>query len=138
MSRSFSVGGYTRDIHTQEDPFTSRVMAIKNDDASNLEDTFENWTADRVKEAAKGFERAEQAKAAAAESQKNGDVWIHLHPEYVDNDANGNKMLHELKTMGIVYEAATLQDFEVAYQQLYADGMLTLNQTELRKQKIVA
>ena len=79
-------------------------------------------------------ERLEQLNLKRPEQQKNADAWITLHPEYFDNTRNGKLMKVQLRSNGVVEGNETIQDFEVASQQLRASGLLTLNQTALNKQ----
>jgi len=80
--------------------------------------------------------RSEQQKAADVESRQNSDTWCQLHSEYVDNPANAALMNHQLRTMGI--ENPTVQDLELAYEQLKFSGFLKLNQAELARQQKAA
>jgi hypothetical protein len=137
MTRSFSVGSYTRSIDAQEDPFTSRVMAIKNDDASGLEDNFENWPKERVREAVDGLQREDKARQDAASDRQTGDTFIAGHPEYVDNEANAKLMQHELfNRFGAGRHS--LEQFEQAYEALRASNFLKLNQAEVARQQKAA
>src|SRR5467141_1437582 len=98
-SRSFSVGGYTRNIDTQEDPFNTRVRAFKDDSLSELPSTFENWEAPLIKEAVEGLQRADRQQQAINARVKNAEAWMAGHPEYISQPANNDLMNHELKRM---------------------------------------
>src|SRR6266851_632365 len=107
-----SVGSFTRTITTPEDPFTARVMAFKNDDASNLEDSPDNWTAEKIRAAGDYFARA-NAKLTAR--HENADGFIALHEEFLDTERNGEAINRTLQTMyGDI--AFTVDHFEAAYQ----------------------
>lgn len=134
MNRSFSVGSYTRHVATTVDPFNQRVMAFKNDDASGLEDTPENWSADKVKAAAEMFAREDQKQQNKIASGQNADAFLASHPEFLDTQANGQLMNHQLNTMfgdGL----HTLEHFEAAYQSLRASNFLNLDQKIVREQQ---
>jgi hypothetical protein len=135
---SFSVGNYTRTIDTQIDPFDQRVMAIKNDDASNLEDTFENWPAERVKIAAEGFAREDQRQQDIATTKQNADIFLAGHPEVLDTQANGELFNHELSRMFPGVALHPIEHFEQAYASLRASNFLALNKAEVAKQQKAA
>jgi hypothetical protein len=58
-------------------------------------------------------------------------------PEYIDSEANGRLMSHQLKTMfgdGL----HTLEHFEAAYEPLRSSNFLALNKTAVAKQQKAA
>jgi hypothetical protein len=119
------------------DPFNQRVMAFKNDDASALEDSPENWSAEKVRAAAEMFQREDKRQQDRAVTGQNGTDFVALHPEYVDSDANGQLMNHQLKTMfGDCLH--TPEHFEAADQALRSSNFLAHNKAEVAKQEKAA
>lgn len=115
-SRSFSVGSYTRHVAQTVDPFNQRVMAFRNDDASELEDSPENWSGEKVRAAAEMFQREDKRQQDRAMTGQNA---------------------HQLQTMfGDCLH--TLEHFEAAYQTLRSSNFLALNATEVKKQERAA
>ena len=104
---------YTRYTQTEDDPFAARVMAFKRDDASELEDNPENWSAEKVRAAAEMFARQDQKQQNTVANREMADVFIAEHPEYIDSGVNGRLMTHELRrTFG--EGAYTLAQYEQA------------------------
>jgi hypothetical protein len=136
-SRSFSVGNYTRNTDSQEDPFNTRVRAFRDDSVDTLPDTFENWPKERVKEAVEGMLRADQRQQDLIATKDNADVFLAAHPEFLDTTANGQLMNHELKRMfGDCLH--TFDQYEAAYESLRASNFLALNKAEVEKQRKAA
>jgi hypothetical protein len=136
-SRSFSVGGYTRNVNLQEDPFDARVRAFKDDSFDTLEDNPENWPKEKVKAAAEMFQRADQSQQDLIATGLNGDAFIVAHPEVKDTPANGQLFKHELNRMfGDCLH--TVDHFEAAYESLRASNFLALNKAEVEKQQKAA
>ncbi len=89
---------------------------------------------EQLKDIAKGREHAEQHKVDGAKSQRAGDAWVLTRPEYKDTQLNAKLMRQQLATNGVLESAATIPDYETAYHQLRASGLLSLNQVALNKQ----
>jgi hypothetical protein len=134
--RTSSAGDYTYRVPEQEDPLNARIHASLNNTLDELPDTFENWDKDRVREAVAGLQRADVNHQASLETQKTGNAWTKLHPEYVDSDANAYLMRHQLRSNGITH--ARFEDFDLAYQQLRESNLLKLDQTVVNAQEIQA
>jgi hypothetical protein len=128
---------YTRYTQHPDDPFTARVMAIKNDDTSGLEDKFENWNAEQVKEATEGLMRADQQQQVINARVANAEAWMAGHPEYISQPRNNDLMNHELKRMFGEIEW-TLDHYDAAFESLCADNFLKLNQVEVEKKRKAA
>ena len=128
----------TYHVNHPDDPFNQRIMDRLNDEAvEDLSDP-STWTAETVKKAAQHFQTQSESHQAGVVTQQNADAWIQAHPEYVDSPANGQRMRHELKTMGLENKVATLDDFDIAFARLRSDNLVTLNKDALQKQKIAA
>lgn len=125
---------YTRYTQTKDDPFTARVKAFKRDDASELEDSPENWSAEKVKAAAEMFQRQDQKQQNTVANREMADVFIAEHPEYIDSGVNGRLMTHELRrTFG--EGAYTLAQYEQAYESLCNSNFLNLDEKIVREQQ---
>jgi hypothetical protein len=136
-SRTISVGNFTRHVDTPEDPFTARVMAIKNDDASNLDDNPENWPADKIRAAAEMFQREDTVRHNQQQSGINADAFLTMHPEIYDTQRNAELFKHELHRM-FGESLLTVNEYEAAYESLRASNLLSLNKTEVEKQRKAA
>ena len=136
--RSFSVGSYTRHVTEQEDPFTTRVRAFRDDSLDQLEDKFENWEAPQVKEAVEGLQRADNKTQIVNQNMATGDAFAAGHKEYVDNDANALLILNQMDTM-FGKGLHPLEHFESAYEYLRTNtNFLKLNQAEVARQQKAA
>jgi type IV secretory pathway VirJ component len=132
MSRSSGVGIYGNAIVEREvDPFDDKIRRSLDGTLSELPDTFENWSAQRVKEAALGFARADSDRIA---QKANADAFLTLHKEFIDIDANGQTMNRTLEALygDRVY---SVSEFEKAYAVCRANNSLTLDQAEIVKQQ---
>jgi hypothetical protein len=118
-------------IHREIDPFDEKARRTLDGTLGELPDTFENWSADRVKEAALGFARADSDRIA---QRSNADAFLALHKEFIDIDANGQTMNRTLEALygDRVYSVA---EFEKAYAVCRANNSLTLDQAEIVKQQ---
>jgi hypothetical protein len=127
-SRSFSVGSYTRNIDTQEDPFNQRVRAFKDD---TVPDGPENAPAEEVRAWGEMFQRADTKRVAI---ETNAAEFLTYHPELIDNNANGQAMNRTLKAMfgDCVH---TVEQFETAYRVLLANNSLALDKKVLAEQE---
>jgi len=137
-SRSFSVGGYTRTVDLQVDPFDARVRAFKDDSIEALPDTFENWPKEKIKAAVEGMQRADQKQQDKLTSADNAALFLASHPEFLDTQANGQLFNHELNVMfgECLY---TMEHYEAAYESLRKTNFLALNKTEdAKRQKAAA
>jgi hypothetical protein len=130
-SRSFSVGSYTRNIDTQEDPFNQRVRAFKDDSLDSFEDNPEMWPKEKVKAAAEMFQRGDTKRVAI---ETNAAEFLTFHPELIDNNANGQAMNRTLKAMfgDCVH---SVEQFEAAYRVLVANNSLALDKKVLAEQE---
>jgi hypothetical protein len=125
-----SVGSFTRHVQEANDPFTERVMAFRNDDASTLEDSPDTWPAEKIKAAGDYFVKADTKLTARRE---NADAFVELHPEFKDNKKNADVMQRTLQTMyGDV--AFSVEQYEAAYQVSCANNLLDLDGEELSRQ----
>ena len=129
---------YIRYTQTQDDPFTSRVKAILNDDTSNLEDNPENWFAEKVKAAGEMFQREDTIRQNQIQSGLNADAFLAAHPEILDTKANVDLFVHELKRMFGEGSLLTVNEYEAAYASLRASNFLALNKAEVAKQQKAA
>jgi hypothetical protein len=135
MSRVSGTGSYGNSIvHREVDPFDDKVRRSLDGTLNELPDTFENWSADRIKEAALGFERADRDRIA---QKANADAFLALHPEFVDLNTNGQTMNRTLEALygDRLYSVA---EFEKAYDVCRANNSLTLDQAEVVKQQQAA
>jgi hypothetical protein len=135
MSRASGVGIYGNAIvHREVDPFDDKARRSLDGTLGELPDTFENWSADRVKEAALGFARADSDRTA---QRANADRFLALHKEFVDIDSNGQTMNRTLEALygDRVY---TVAEFEKAYAVCCANNSLELDQALIVKQQQAA
>jgi hypothetical protein len=129
---------YVRYMQHADDPFTARVMAIKNDDTSNLEDNPENWPAEKVKAAGEMFQREDTIRQNQLQSGLNADAFLAAHPEILDTKANGELFRHELNRMFGEGSLLTVNEYEAAYASLRASNFLALNKAEVARQQKAA
>ena len=66
--------------------------------------------------------------------QKIANEFVTLHPEFVDCEANGRLMRHEMEVRGH-FSNPTLNDFEEAYVSLSGAGLLKLDQKKINAQR---
>ena len=111
-----------------------RHAAINSMTVSPEEIALERLPLDQFRDVVKGRERDEQRKADGYKTGIAGDAWITQHPEFRDNHYNAKLMRQQLATNGVLEGAATIPDYETAYHQLRASGLLTLNKAALDKQ----
>jgi hypothetical protein len=118
----------------EDDPLNVKINASLSGILDELPDTFENWPAERIKEAALGFARAD---SNTIEQRANADKFIALHPEWIDIKTNGEIMNRTLATLfgDRVY---SVSEFEKAYAVCRANNSLTLDKTEIVKQEQAA
>src|ERR1700730_2370971 len=131
------VGTFTKQTFDTLDSMIAeeRRAAIQQVTPSSEEDLeFENLPQDQVLTLLKQGVHANQQKGIVRNTVSNCDAWLTLHPDYIDSDRNGKLMLQQLKTNGVLESEASIADYETAYQQLRASGLLSLNQKSLDKQ----
>lgn len=117
------------------DPLNARVQASLNGSLDELPDTFENWPAERVKEAVAGVMRSDKAAQDRLETQKNGDAFVAGHPEFIDNTANAHLLLNQVNTM-FGEGLHTVDHFEQAYEYLRTKtNFLKLDKTVIAAQE---
>ena len=115
----------------EQDPLNQHVRAALDGTLEELPDTFEHWPADRVKEAALGFQRADDNRIA---QRANADAFLALHKEFLDTQANGETMNRTLEAL-YGERLYTVSEFEKAYAVCRANNSLTLDQAEIVKQQ---
>ena len=113
---------------------TNVTQLLESIPVSQEEIELEKVPLNQLKDIAKGRERAEQHKVDGAKTQRAGDAWVLTRPEYRDTQINAKLMRQQLATNGVLESAATISDYETAYHQLRASGLLSLNQVALNKQ----
>jgi hypothetical protein len=101
---------------------------------SDAEIAFENLPTEEALSLLRAAEKHKQAQANAHVTGQNADVWLHMHPEFVDNKRNGELVTMQLVANGCDKSTASVQDFEKAYRQLRESGLLKLDEKELRSQ----
>jgi hypothetical protein len=120
-------------LHNQaaEDPLNVKARRSLDGTLDELPDTFENWSAEQVKEAALGFARADSDRIA---QRANADAFLALHREFLDIDANGQTMN---RTLAALYgdRLYSVAEFEQAYTVCCANNSLTLDKAEIVKQQ---
>jgi hypothetical protein len=102
---------------------------------SDAEIALENLPTEQVLSLLREGERWEQRQVNARETGLNGDAWLFLHAEYVDNKHNGELMTMQLRANGCNEKTASVEDYEKAYRQLQASGLLKLDEQELRSRQ---
>ena len=90
--------------------------------------------AERIKEAALGFERADNTRI---EQRAHADAFVALHTEWIDIDTNAQTMN---KTLAALYgeRLYSVSEFEKAYEVCRANNSLKLDQVEIVKQQQAA
>jgi hypothetical protein len=111
-----------------------RHAALQSMSVSEEEIALEQLPLDQFKDVVKSREREEQRKVDGYKTGIAGDAWLTQHPEFKDNRFNARLMRQQLATNGVLEGAATIPDYQRAYQQLLTSGLLSLNQTEVNKQ----
>ncbi len=131
-SRSFGVGSYGNAfVQREENEFDIDTRRrLDGLDPLNSE-KFEKWSPERVKEAALGFARADSTRI---EQKANADLFVALHPEFIDVNENGQTMNRTLEALygDRLYSVA---EFEKAYDVCRANNSLTLDKAEIVKQQ---
>jgi hypothetical protein len=112
-----------------------RDAAIKSMSVSPEEIALERLPLDQFRDVVKGRERVEQRNVDGYKTAIAGDAWITQHPEFRDSHYNAKLMRQQLATNGVLEGAVTIPDYETAYHQLRASGLLSLNKGELNKQR---
>jgi hypothetical protein len=131
---SNAVGSYLRNIHNpaNDDPINDGARRSLNgqqrfDDSSPR---FEDWSPAKQRAAFEGMQRADAKLAANAE---NANLFLSMHPEFVDSEANGAALNSTLKAMFGDVEHTTEQ-FERAFEVARANNILELDAAEIAKQ----
>jgi hypothetical protein len=109
-----------------------RQAALAQITVSDEEAALEKMPIEQAQALLKEAERQAQHQARIPEIQANGDAWLLLHKEFVDDERNARLMEKQLAANGVTIP--TIADYEKAAQQLRASGLLKLNKTELNKQ----
>ncbi|HEX3642351.1 MAG TPA: hypothetical protein VHV10_13755 [Ktedonobacteraceae bacterium] len=112
-----------------------RHAAINSMTVSSEEIALEKIPLDSFKDVVRGRERDEKRKVDGHKTAVAGDAWLTQHPEFRDNHYNAKLMRQQLATNGVLEDAATIPDYETAYHQLRASGLLSLDKVELNKQR---
>ncbi len=133
-SRSFSVGGFTRNVAAPSDPFSDRVMAFRNDDSSALS-AEEQLTAEQIKTAERLAQANDQVTQNKIARGQNADAFLAAHPEVLDTAANTKLIVHELARMFGTDALYTIENYEAATDSLRRSGLLKINEAEAAKQK---
>lgn len=111
-----------------------RDAARKSILVSPEEIALENMPIDDFKTLVKSRERDEQRQADGYKTGIAGDAWLTQHPEFSDTHFNAKLMRQQLANNGVLEGAATIADYETAYQQLRGSGLLSLNKVAVNKQ----
>ena len=102
---------------------------------SDAEIALENLPTEQVLSLLRAGERSKQGQENARETGLNADAWLSLHEEFVDNKRNAELMTMQLRSNGCNETIASVEDYEQAYRQLQASGLLKLDEQELRSQQ---
>jgi hypothetical protein len=117
-NRSFGVGIYGNSVFRQGTPESEPEL-----------------TAEQVKAAYEAAVREDKSHQDRLETQKNSDAFVVQHPEFVDNEANGQLLVNQARTMfgnGLI----TIEMYESAYQYLRENtNFLRLNKVVLAAQE---
>jgi len=119
-SRSFGVGIFGNAVVPSQDP-----------------DSEVELTAAQVKQAYEAALAEDQAAQDRVQNQLDGDAFITVHPEVIDNLANAKLFVHEMDRM-FGPGRHPIAHFEAAYESLRASNFLALDQKELAKQQKAA
>jgi hypothetical protein len=111
-----------------------RAAALQSMSVSEEEMALEQLPLDQFKDVVNKREREEQRKVDGYKTGIAGDAWLTQHPEFKDSQYNARLMRQQLATNGVLEGAATIPDYQRAYQQLLTSGLLSLNQAEVKKQ----
>jgi predicted transglutaminase-like cysteine proteinase len=131
------VGALTKQTFTSLDDMIAaeRQAAIQQVTPSTPEEiAFNNLPLDETQSLLKQLEQRGHQEVNAAKNQHLGDVWVTAKKEYKDTDRNALLMRQQLATNGVLESVATFADYEKAFNQLVASGLLRLDQNEVRKQ----
>jgi tRNA A58 N-methylase Trm61 len=125
---------FDRQVPRATNSFDARVAKAKLGlPATDLDAEFENLSAEQIKKLVERAARSDKQNADSARSQEAGNVFVELHPEFVDTQKNAKQVRAHCTAMGIAYP--TLDDLERAYEALKSVGLVDLNQKELIAQQ---
>jgi hypothetical protein len=124
-----------RDFETLDEMIAAeRLAALSKAHATTDEEReLENLPIEQLKSLMLEAERGERLEANRLETSKAADAWISLHPEYCDTDRNAGLIRMQLAAQGITEDNATVEDYEIAGNQLRE--MLTLNKKAVKSQR---
>jgi hypothetical protein len=111
-----------------------RAAALQSMSVSEEELALEGLPLDQFKELVNKREHTEQRRVNSLKTNRAGDAWVLATPVYRDIEHNAKLMLQQMAANGVIESAATIRDYQVAYEQLFPTGLLTLNQVALKKQ----
>ena len=111
---------------------------LRPDAVSPEELALEQLPIEQVKVLLREGERHIQRQPKLVETRLNGDAWFSLPSSawYVDNQHNGNLMKMQLAANGFSEDTATIEQFEICARQLRESGLLTLNKTQVAKERV--
>lgn len=101
--------------------------------ATQQESELDNLTAEQVKLVAQAMISATADHGRQTSIDDDASVFLTMHPEYVNNSANGGKMKAALIAKGRL-QYATVHDLNEVYSELREAGTLELNQKVLDEQ----
>jgi hypothetical protein len=132
------VGVHSFHMNNPADEFTDRVLAFREDiHGGTLEDNFENWPKEKIREAVEGMQREDQKQQNKLITKQNADAFIASHPEFLDIPANAALMKHELNRM-FGDGPYSVANYETAEESLRASNFLRLNKKVLAEQQTAA
>lgn len=113
------------------------IRQLGTEKQSDLEVAFEALPIEEQQQALREAEKQAQANADARVNQQNADSWLTLHPEFRDDERNAKLLLAQMKQnqKGKVAGPFTIEDHEIANQQLIASGLLRQHPKALEKQQ---
>jgi len=128
-----AVGSYTRFIpnSADNDEFNQNVRRAHD----GLGPVKPQLTAEQIKAA---YEEALAADETRSVNIQNSREFVSLHPEFIDNPANGEQFNKTLNAMFGANLAYTVDQFERAYQVCCANNSLELDKAEIAKQEQAA
>jgi hypothetical protein len=107
-------------------------MIHSRDGMTQEETDFETLPADQVRAIIEKQLRSAEQTAHVEVSLQSAADFIRLHPEYKDNDYNGQQMNHTFQLMGIhAQDEISLGQYDEAYQLLRGKGLLQLDNKKL-------
>jgi hypothetical protein len=112
-----------------------RAAALQSMSPTEEELALEGLPLDQFKELVNKREHAEQQRVNSLKRTRAGDAWVLATPVYRDIAQNAHLMLQQMAANGVSEGAATIRDYQVAYEQLFPTGLLDLNQVALEKQQ---